>query len=666
MQFLSQQVSISSSLPSIAISPAPIVIVGTGPVGIRTAQELLSRAPHHPLVLYGGEPWAPYNRVQLSSFLAGDTAWPDLDNALRAPPESFVIQHHHCAIASIDPVAHTVTDAFGRVQSYSSLILAIGAQPHLPEIPGVERQGVYAFHDMSDAQRLLARSTRSHRTIVLGGGVLGIEAARALQRRSTEVTIIQHTDRLMGQQLDETASAMLLEHIRSLGTHVVLGESIHSILGDWTVTGVRLRNGIVLPCDTLLIATGIKPNIQLARAAGLHVGRGITVDDCMRTSAPDIYAVGDCTEHRNQVYGLVGPGLEQAAVAAHCALGGVAHYHGSHRAAQLKVVDLPVFSIGRVGEAEPTLSFQTVTYERRRAGVYRKVVLHGGKLRGAVAIGEWRDQARVQEAISASRRLWPWQLARFYFLGALWPVQQATNITEWPHKATVCICTGVTRGVLGRAVAEGCMTVASLAERTGASRVCGSCRPLLAQLIGEAAIPSPTLHSRWLLWGSLIALSLTFFFVLLQPVPFATSVQGGWKLETLWSDGWWKQCSGYAMLALILFGLLMSARKRWSRFTLADFAWWRVFHITNGVLVLVILCAHTGFSLGRNVNFLLMSSFLSLVCLGSFAGAVTALESRLAGNRGRKLRLWWTNGHLFLFWPFLVLLGLHIFSVYYF
>ncbi|MGE0681019.1 MAG: NAD(P)/FAD-dependent oxidoreductase, partial [Candidatus Binatia bacterium] len=441
MQLLRQQVSIPSSLPNLKTSPVSIVIVGTGPVGIRAAQELLRRAPHHPLVLYGNEPWAPYNRVQLSCFLAGDTTWQDLDNTLHVPPGSTVIQRHHCAVVSIDPTAHTVTDAAGRIQPYSSLILALGARPHVPSIPGADLSGVYVFHDMNDAQRLLARSTRSHRALVLGGGVLGLEAARALQRRTTEVTIIQHTDRLMGKQLDEAASSMLLERLRSLGMQILLGESIQSVLGEWTVTGVRLRSGTVLPCDTLVIATGIKPNTQLALATGLHIGQGITVDDCMRTSEPSIYAIGDCAEHRSRIYGLVAPGLEQAAVAAHCVLGGVAHYHGSQVATQLKIVDLLVFSAGRVGEEEPALSFQTVTHERRPDGVYRKLVLHGGKLVGAVAIGDWPERMRAQEALSVTRRLWPWQLARFRLSGALWPAQQATSITEWPQHATVCICT---------------------------------------------------------------------------------------------------------------------------------------------------------------------------------------------------------------------------------
>lgn len=666
MQLLRQQVSLPSSALSIPTTAVPIVIVGTGPVGIRAAQELLRRAPHHPLVLYGNEPWTPYNRVQLSCFLAGDTSWQDLDNTLHVPPGSTVIQRHHCAVVSIDPAAHTVTDAAGRIQSYSSLILALGARPHVPSIPGVDLPGVYVFHDMNDAQRLLARSTRSHRALVLGGGVLGLEAARALQRRATEVKIIQHTDRLMGRQLDDVASGMLMEHIRALGIQIVLEESVQSILGEWTVTGVRLRSGTVLPCDTLIIATGIKPNTQLALATGLHIGQGITVDDCMRTSDPSIYAIGDCAEHRGRTYGLVAPGLEQAAVAAHCALGGGAHYYGSQVATQLKIVDLPVFSAGRVGEEEPTLSFQTVTYERRQDGVYRKLVLHGGKLVGAVAIGEWPERTRVQEALSVTRRLWPWQLARFRFSGALWPTQQATSIVEWPQHATVCICTGVTRGVLGQAVSEGCTTVASLAERTGASRVCGSCKPLLAHLVGEVATLSSIPYRKGLLWGSLISLCLTTFFTLLQPIPFATSVQNGWRLETLWSDGWWKQCSGYTMLALVLFGLLLSARKRWSRFAVGDFAWWRIFHVATGILVLATLCAHTGFSVGRNVNFLLMSNFLGLVGLGSLAGAITTLETRFAGSRGRRLRLWWTRGHILLFWPFLILLSFHILSVYYF
>lgn len=274
----------------------PYIIVGTGPVGIRVAQELLRVAPTHPMLIFGNEPWEPYNRVRLSSLLAGQVTWPEIVNTLEIPRESDIVQHHNCAIVAIDREAKTVTDITGQVHLYTKLILAMGSRPHIPAIPGMDKPGVFTFRDMNDVTRLMARRARSHRTVILGGGLLGIEASRALQRANTEIVMIQHSTRLMGRQLDDDASALLREYVIGLGVKVILSDSVKQVVGDERVSGVQLRSGALIHCDTLVLATGIRPNIELARQVGLRIGHGIKVDDQLRTSDPDIYAVGECAE----------------------------------------------------------------------------------------------------------------------------------------------------------------------------------------------------------------------------------------------------------------------------------------------------------------------------------------------------------------------------------
>ncbi len=644
--------------------PAPTVIIGTGPVGIRAAHELLRRDAQHPLVVYGDELWS-YNRARLSSLLAGETSWEEVYNPLRPPFGSQVTSHYDCRVRAIDRDTRTVIDATGRRQAYATLILATGARPRIPTISNLDLPGVQVFHDMIDTEMLLARSAQSRRTLVWGGGVLGLEVARALHSLNISVGIVHHERRLMSRQLDDTAAALLHEHILALGIEVFTGRNIRSIQGSRMVSGVLLSDGTEVECDTLVVVTGVRPNIGLARDAGLRVHHGVVVNERMQTSDPNIYAVGDCAEYGHHVSGTVAPGFEQAAVAAHCLLGGHAVYHGSLSAIQLKIFELPVWSVGRISEEEYPLTVRDMAY-RSADGGYRKLVLEHNRLIGLIGIGQWPELPRLYEAVTATRRLWPWQRFRFHRYGRIWSEQLADEVAQWPDTTTVCHCTGVTRGQLGRAMAEGCHTRTTLAERTGASQVCGSCAPLLAQLLGEMADLRPSPGRKSLGVGSVLAVLLVTLVCVVPGAPFAETVQGGWKLEVLWSEGWWKQFSGYSLVALAVVGLLISLRKRWSAFSFADFAWWRVLHAALGVLTLLVLVAHTGFSLGNNANLYLMTNFLALAAVGGLAGGLAAGERRWGGMPARRLRHVVTRTHIFLLWPLLVFLGFHILSVYYY
>jgi nitrite reductase (NADH) large subunit len=645
------------------LAPAPVAIIGAGPVGIRVAQELVRRRPDLPVVIYGDEPSEPYNRVRLSGFLSGELDWQALTRDLALPNTDNITTRYGCAVTSIDRVHRSVRDNTGHVQPYAILLLATGSRPHVPDIAGIKLPGVYTFRDIGDANRLLARRVRSRRTVVLGGGLLGLEAARAMQRFNTEVTVIEHFNRLMMRQLDEAAAAALLAHVRSLGLDVVLGDGVRSISGDTRVTAVQLRGGRVLECDTVVVATGIQPNVELARAAGIHVGRGIRVDDRMVTSDPSIYALGECAEHRGRVYGFVAPGLEQAAVAAHSIAGRRTNYRGSQIAARLKVLDLPVFSIGPVTPEERLDLGREWCY--REEGVYRKIVTWRGRLVGAIALGPCPEIGRFQEGIVRNRHIWPWQLWRFLRTGLPWIEAEQQNVCEWPAPAAVCNCTGVTRGQLGAALAAGCHTVEALAACTGASTVCGSCRPLLAQLAGGIGVRTPERGWKWLLGAGGVALALAVALVFFILLPYAPSVQVSWQWDVIWRDSYWKQVSGFSILSLSALLLILSPRKRIGRFTLGAFPVWRVMHAVLGALTLAALLVHTGGRLGSNLNFALNATFLGLVGLGAVAGGVIALEHRI-GAAASRLRRTWTWSHILLFWPIPMLLTLHVFKTYYF
>ncbi|CAJ95739.1 putative NAD(FAD)-dependent dehydrogenase [Cupriavidus necator] len=653
------------SIPNTKAVQAPVVVIGTGPVGVRLAQDLHRRDPSIPLVIYGNEPWEPYNRVRLSSFLAGDASWATLTQGLALPQGPAIAARLNCAVVHVDRGAQEIEDSAGRTQRYSHLVLATGSRPRIPDVPGIGQANVYVFRDMNDTQRLLARRIRSRRTVVLGGGLLGLEAARAMQRFNTEVLVIENNDRLMMQQLDQAAADLLRAHVEAAGIQVLTGAAVKRVHGEGAVTGITLRTGDVIECDTVVIAAGIKPNTDLALQAGLNVGRGIRVSDRMQTSDPHIYAVGECAEHREQVYGIVAPGLEQAAVAVHAICGGDASYAGSLQATRLKVLDMPVFSVGRVGEHDGIGSASTAAYEDKKTGIYRKVLVERGHLIGAMAVGEGADLRRLQDAVSGNHRILPWQLWRFRRTGSLWQEGEA-SVVNWPASAVVCNCTGVTRGQLGEAAAAGCRSIEQLAACTRASTVCGSCKPLLAELAGGAVMREPVRAHRPLQGAAAAALALALLALVAPAIPFAKTVQLQWRWDELWLVSLYKQVSGFSILGLSVLALLLSFRKRWSRLGYGDFAIWRVLHVVLGLGVLAGLYAHTGGRLGSQLNFLLMASFTGLILAGSMSGLMIAQGHRLPVALVRRWRDNSTWVHILLFWPVPVLLGFHILKTYYF
>jgi len=656
-----------SEKPVVVVGKKPVVVVGNGPVGMRVAQELLERLPDRPVVIYGDEPHEPYNRVRLSSWLAGELDTESLLQPLQRSSGARIDEHMGYRIESIDKDAKCVVDNTGRVQPYDKLVLATGSSPFVPGIPGVDLAGVFTFRNLDDANRLLARRARSHHTVVLGGGLLGLEAARGMQRGNTRVTVIELADRLLGQQLDATGSARLQAEVEALGIEVLIGEGVAEVLGEERIRGVRLRSGRELFCDTLVLSTGIRPNIELARQAGLDIGRGIKVDDAMRTSAPHIYAVGECAEHRGRVYGLVGPGLEQAAVAAANIAGTEGHYAGSVTVSRLKVVGTQVFSMGPMGAGADPHDGTAHVYRDDARGIYRKILVRRQRLVGVIGIGDWAETVRLQTMIEGAGRIWPWQVMRFGLSGRIWPEREGQGVAAWPAQAAVCQCTGVTRGAVGDAILFGACSVADVSKATGASTVCGSCKPLVEELLGGRAAPEPVAMHRTLLGTASVGLLAALLVVFAPALPYADSVQHPWHWDILWREGLFKQISGFTVLGLFAVGLLLSPRKRIKKLSgLGRFDAWRLVHIVLGLLVILGLVAHTGFRLGHGLNLLLIAAFSATLVLGALSTGVIALEHRIGGALARRLRRQSVLWHILLFWPVPVLLGWHVFKTYWF
>ena len=657
----------SESGVTVPFNKSAIVVIGAGPVGVHFINELFRKSGEYKAVVYGNEPWKPYDRVKLSSYLAGEVDRDELDLESLAETNANIEYRLGCGVKRIDTSQQTVTDEHGNIQHYSKLVLAVGSSPYMPSIENLHYEGVYTFRSLSEADSLFARRIRSKHTIVVGGGLLGLETARAMQRYNTSITIVEHNQWLMMQQLDESGAGYLKQFVESKGVCVEVGDSVRSIIGKERVEAVHLHSGREVDCDTVIIAAGIRPNIDLARDCGVACGKGIRVNDSLETSHENIYAIGECAEHNNNVYGLVKPGLEQASILADRLTSGQSRYRGSLESTRLKVMDRQVFSAGRTGINEDSAgSVKEYVYASKEDGIYRKTRFFGNRLIGAIAIGEWHETYLLHDVIRNRKRLGFWHLVRFKSTGNLWGKEEDMDVMSWPATAVVCNCTGVTRGRLTTALNSGCENAACLTAQTRAGSVCGSCRPLLAEMVGDEMRTEAVRSWRSLLAISALSLCLVALFVLIWRIPYPDSVQVAMRWDALWRDPLLKQVSGFSILAVIFIGLGVSLRKRISGIRFGDFNLWRHIHVVLGVCALAILAIHTGFRLGDGLNLLLMLNFLMLAIAGANASTIVATEHRMNPALAKKQRRRWTWLHILLFWPFPVLLAAHVAKSYYF
>lgn len=638
----------------------PLLIVGNGPVGVHLVNELYRLGYDGPLTLFGEEPYAPYNRVQLSSLISGSCAWQSLNT--RVHLREHWQTRYHTRITDLSPARGMATDNYGSRHPYGKLVMATGSLPHIPAIPGTTLKGVFAFRNFDDAQRLMGRQVSSRHTVVVGGGLLGIETARAMAKYGTRVTLIHHSPVLMNRQLDEAASDLLAAALNRDAVEVVLANGVLAIDGARQVEGVLLRDGGLQPCDTVIFATGIRPAVDLARQSGIAVGQGIRINARLETSQPGHYAIGECSEFNGRIFGLVAPGLEQAAILARRLVDPEddSEYREVLLSSSLKVIQTPVFSAGAVGDAFDSPSFDAITY--RRDGVYRKLVFARRRLVGAIALGDWPEAERVKVAIDRQQRLSPWRSWLFKRSGVLWSDQ--SNPAQLPASTIICNCRQVSAGAIRACIEQGADNLDALGQRCGAGTVCGSCQPLLTGFTASGNSPTP--QGQWPLvaWAAMVLALLTAFFAL-PPLAIDDSYSLS-SLDHWWSDSQYRQISGFTMLGLLSLGMLVGLRKRIKRFSFLKFATWRWFHVVLSTLCLAILFLHTGLGATQGLNRWLMLCFTGAVGLGIITSLLTHWESRSPGVTSKSVKRWLTTAHLVSFWPLPVLVSFHILSVYWF
>jgi nitrite reductase (NADH) large subunit len=463
-----------------------LVVVGNGMAGCRAVEEILARDPdRYRITIFGAEPRVNYNRIMLSPLLAGEKSFEDIvinDAAWYAQNNIDLVSGDRVVV--IDRASQTVSSRSGRAEKYDKLILATGSDPFIIPVPGHNLQGVVTFRDMDDVGTMLRAADAGGDAIVIGGGLLGLEAAHGLTLRGMKVTVLHIMPTLMERQLDEAAGWLLKAALESRGQTILTGADTAEIYGQGRVEGIRLKDGRDIPASLVVMAVGIRPNVKLARDAGLAIGRGIHVDDHLVTSDANILAVGECVEHNGLVYGLVAPIWEMCRSLADGLIATPNGYTGSVTSTRLKVSGIDVFSAGDFSGGEDC---EDIVMRDASRGVYKRVIVKNDRLIGAVLYGDTQDGnwyfdlLKREEDVSDIRAALI--LGQAFASGGGASANPNAAVATMADDAEVCGCNGVSKGKIVAAITDGAVTLDAVRACTKASASCGSCTGLVEGLL---------------------------------------------------------------------------------------------------------------------------------------------------------------------------------------
>ncbi|MFB4164412.1 nitrite reductase large subunit NirB [Alteribacillus sp. JSM 102045] len=461
-----------------------LVLIGNGMAGIRTIEEILKRDPDRfEITVFGKEPHPSYNRIALSSVLQGDSSVEDIIlNDYDWYENNGIKLYTGDPVVKVDKRRKKIHSKNGIVCEYDHLIFATGSNPFMLPLPGADKEGVIAFRDIKDCETMIETSKHYKKAAVIGGGLLGLEAARGLLNLNMETEVIHIFDHLMERQLDASASDMLRRDLEEQGMRFHMSKQTEMIKGKDRVEGLKFKDGSFLEADLVVMAVGIKPNIELASDTGLKTERAIVVNDYMETSAKDIYAVGECAEHNGIAYGLVAPLYEQGKVLAdHLCSKETEGYHGSLMYTKLKVSGVDLFSAGQFQDEEGS---RAIRVNDEFEGIYKKVVVKDNKVVGSVLYGDTSDSPRLLDMMKKGQDISDMNKA------VILPSEDASAsagespVVSMAADEQICDCNGVCKGEIVDAINnDGLNTVAQVTQHTNAGRSCGGCKPLVADLL---------------------------------------------------------------------------------------------------------------------------------------------------------------------------------------
>ncbi|ULT57008.1 nitrite reductase large subunit NirB [Neobacillus drentensis] len=457
-----------------------LVLIGNGMAGVRCMEEILTICPDgFDMTIFGSEPHVNYNRILLSTVLQGGTTLEEITLNDRNWYERHQIKLFTGeTVVKIDTVKQVVITDKSQEISYDRLIIATGSIPFLPSIPGADKKGVTAFRTIEDCQTIMTTAKHFKKAAVIGGGLLGLEAAIGLLNLGMDVSVVHIGSYLLERQLDHTAARMLQVDLENQGMKFLFEKHTQEIIGDNRAEGLVFKDGTMIDTDLVVMAAGVRPNVQLARESGIETNRAILVNDFLQTSAENVYAVGECVEHRGRVYGLVKPLYEQGKIAAKhiCGVDNQG-YTGSVLSTQLKISGIEVFSAGKFHE--DTLSKSIKLYDEVNR-IYKKLVFQDHKLIGAVLFGDTRERPKLLDMIVSQQEVSDLEKTALLQSAS----ETGYSVADMPFSELVCNCNGVTKGAIVEAVQQkGLTTVDQVKKCTKASGSCGGCKSVVTELV---------------------------------------------------------------------------------------------------------------------------------------------------------------------------------------
>lgn len=467
-----------------------LVVVGNGMAGMRVVEELLKISPDlYDITVFGDEPYPNYNRIMLSPVLANEQTIDDIIlNTREWYEENNITLHTDAYVNHIDRMKRIVTSTSGISAEYDRLLIATGSKPFMPPIPGKELQGVLGYRDIKDTNDMIAAAKKYQHAVVIGGGLLGLEAANGLSIQGMDVTVIHRNEWLLEKQLDKTAGIMLQKSLEEKGLKFHLNTNTETIIGNEAgrVASVKFKEGFEIPADLVVLAVGIRPNFTLAESAGIHCDKGIVVNDTMQTFDPRIYSVGECVNHRGLSYGLVAPLFEMAKVCAtHLANFGIGAYKGSVTSTKLKVTGIDLFSAGDFSGGDDT---EEIVLHDAVGGVYKKLVIQDDKIIGGVLYGDTADGAWYFQMLRDGKKIDEIRDNLMFGQDSLGDSghQGQNQASAMPDDMEVCGCNGVCKGTIVDAIQkDGLFTIDDVKKNTKAGSSCGSCTGLVEQILAS-------------------------------------------------------------------------------------------------------------------------------------------------------------------------------------
>ncbi|KHF39920.1 nitrite reductase large subunit NirB [Halalkalibacter okhensis] len=458
-----------------------LVMIGNGMAGVRVIEEIL-KLNHdlYEITIFGNEPHPNYNRIQLSNVLQGNTTFDEtIINDLNWYESNNIELFTGEAVIGIDTNKKLVISDKGQELAYDELILATGSLPFILPVPGADKEGVIGFRDIKDCEKMIKVAKHYKKAVVIGGGLLGLEAAKGLIHLGMKVDVVHLMEHLMERQLDAVASTMLKKELEAQGMNFLMEKATIELSGTDRVEGIRFKDGTETEADLIVMAAGIKPNVSLAKDSGIYVNRGIVVNDFMETNIPHVYAVGECAEHREIVYGLVAPLYEQGKVLAQVLCNQKDQgYEGSITGTQLKVSGIDLFSAGEIYDDNTS---KAIVVHNEYEGIYKKVLVRDDRIVGIVLYGDTKDSNRLFKMLNEKQDVS--DITSISFLQSQ-EASDKNDVASMPNDEVVCGCNGISKETIVNAIQEEeVTTVEQVGGCTNAGRSCGRCKPVIQDII---------------------------------------------------------------------------------------------------------------------------------------------------------------------------------------